>query len=478
MLGYLQKFNSLPSSLRQKISGSEAMAKIEALEKKYNILLAVLIMKIVVREIKIDDLLDYLIKENLPKDRAEELAQELKQKIFFSLGNYFSASEIKPERLIKPTMDAPVLSADESSVNEPKIKSASFFFSPDDEQEIRELTKKIVIAENSDLVTETVDDKLKKIISRVQINFGSADLADRFSQILRTYLRGIRNKFETNATLMKPFLSGGLSFDEDSAEKVMSFADKVLNSESDQSIKPLLKINLPKSEKADSSLGREISRDAAYDFSKLRKQDSKIKDDLKKLDTAHELAPLTPTVLPAQAGVSVPITQINAPIAKGKASVITKEVKTNPKPISPAVESDSFDMPLIKRRFKAENLNQSQKAKVEDVKYIPRVMGPLDEIKYMNLINFRRLDRSPSKSADKIKNKINLLEEDYAKKLEGIKFWRQSPIYRLYLEIGHLSISDNKPIDVIIEERKMANLDYLTADEFRAIMDLNKSLRF
>jgi len=74
---------------------------------------------------------------------------------------------------------------------------------------------------------------------------------------------------------------------------------------------------------------------------------------------------------------------------------------------------------------------------------------------------------------------FNLLEEeDYAKKLEGIKLWRRSPINKLYLEIGSLSISENKPVDVIIEERKLNNQEYLTADEFNAIMDLNKSLRF
>jgi hypothetical protein len=96
----------------------------------------------------------------------------------------------------------------------------------------------------------------------------------------------------------------------------------------------------------------------------------------------------------------------------------------------------------------------------------------------MDLINFRRLDKDPLKSAEKIKNKISLLEEDYGKKLEGVKFWRQSPIYRLYLEIGRLSISENKPVDVIIEKRRMNNQECLTAEEFKVIMDLNKSLRF
>lgn len=471
MLGYLQKFNNLPPALRQKVSDREAMEKIEALEKKYNIPLAALIMKIMVREVAPDDLSDYLLKENLSKEQAAGLALELKEKIFSLLGNYFSAAAVKPAAPIAAAMKAPVSPADDLPFSQAKVKGANFFFSSDDEEEIRKLTQKIIMAENPNLASGTVDDKLKEIISRVQINFGSSDLADRFPKILRTYLCGIRNNLEVKATLMKPFLSGGLSFDEDSAEKVMLLAGKILNSGPSQTVKPLLKISLPGIEKDGTSEKPEIFRDAAYDFSKLARRDEKIKNDLKKLDTGHELAPLAPAV------ISVPITLKNAPKVKEKTPVLPKESEV--KPIQPAVRDDSGVTPLIKRRFEAENLSQGQKAKIEDVKYVPRVMGPLDEIKYMDLINFRRLDRDPLKSADKIKDKINLLgEENYAKKLEGITLWRLSPANKLYLEIGSLSIGGNKPVDVIIEERKMAGLDYLTAEEFKAIMDLNKSLRF
>ncbi|MFH1582971.1 MAG: hypothetical protein ABIB72_01470 [Candidatus Falkowbacteria bacterium] len=494
MLGYLQKFNNLPADLRKKVSDREAMQKIEVLEKKYNIALAVLIMKIMVSEIELNDLSNYLLKENLSKEQATELAQELKQKIFSSLGNYFSAGAVKRVRPASPAGRPVMPTMDISPVNKPKVKGASFFFSSDDEEEIRKLTQKIAMAENTGLASDAIDDKLKEITRRVQINFGSADLADRFSQILKTHLRGIRNKLETRATLMKPFASGGLSFDEDSAEKVMSLADKVLNSKPGEAIKPLPKINLPELAKSDFQARREISRDAAYDFPKLAKRDDKnsakgavsagrqgsaFGGDLKKLDTDHELAPLTPAVLPAQAGISVPITEKNAAKAQEKASATLKNIQPEAKSIPPPADRDLSSMPLIKRRFEAENLSQNQKVKVEDVKYVPRVMGPLDEIKYMDLINFRRLDRDPLKSADKIKSKINLLEEeDYAKKLEGIKLWRRNPINKLYLEIGGLSISENKPVDVIIEERKINNQEYLTADEFKVIMDLNKSLRF
>lgn len=416
MLAYLEKFNNLPVALKQKVSTSRALADLEALEKKYNIALAALIMKVMVGEIAPDVLADNLQKENLPKARAQELAREMKEKFFYSL--------------------------DASAAGEPKVKGASFFFSADDETEIRELTEKIGAAENSALAAAALEAKIKEITAQVQINFGSAELADRFGQILKTYLRGIRDRLEAKLTLTKPFLSGGLSFDENSAEKVMALADKIIKAEPAESFAPRPKIKI--SEPAPAG-PREITKDAAYDFSRLKNQKIKsaLANDLKKLDTSHELAP--PRV---------------------------KKIESSP-------ASEAGQRPLIKRRFEAENLSQSPKVKLQDVKYVPKVMGPLDELRYMDLTNFRRLDNDPLKSTAKIRDKIDLLaEEAYAKKLEAIRFWRLSPINKLYLEIGHLSIGSGKPIDVIIGERRMNGAAYLTADEFKAIMDLNKSLRF
>lgn len=436
MLAYLEKFNKLPLEIRNKVSNERSIKIIEGLEKKYKIALAVLIMKVMAGESGLNNLANSLLKEDLSKNQADELAKELKEKIFSSLDNYFSAGAIRP---VKPVI--PI------SAGEPKVEGASFFFSPDDEEEIRQLTKKIVMAENLGLSAGAIDDKLAEITSRAQINFGSADLADRFLQILRTYLRGIRNKLEVKATLMKPFLNGGLSFDEDSAQKIMLLADKVLNSGevgSDQPIRTTPKIRPPEPVKSDFFPKGEISLDPAYDFSRLdlKAKTASIKNDLKKLDTGRELPAPMPAILPSH--------------------------KSEPEAI-----------PLIKRRFKAENLSQPQRVKIEDVKYVPRVMSPLDELHYLDLTNFRRLDLDPLKSAAKIKSKIDLLaEEDYGKRLEGIKFWRLSPVNKLYLAIGHLSISENKPVDVIIEERKIAGSDYLTANEFKAVMDLNKNLRF
>jgi len=52
------------------------------------------------------------------------------------------------------------------------------------------------------------------------------------------------------------------------------------------------------------------------------------------------------------------------------------------------------------------------KTKMEDVRARPKVMGPLEELRYLDLVNFRRLGDSPQAITDKIVMKIKLLEKD------------------------------------------------------------------
>lgn len=119
------------------------------------------------------------------------------------------------------------------------------------------------------------------------------------------------------------------------------------------------------------------------------------------------------------------------------------------------------------------------KQRMEDIRPSPRIMSPIDELAYMDLVNFRRLDPSPAKRIAKIEEKIALLEkEGIDKKIEGIRVWRLNPVSKTYLAMGQESISSGKTIDAITAERKEQGLNYLTQDEFEAVMDLNNNLRF
>ena len=106
-------------------------------------------------------------------------------------------------------------------------------------------------------------------------------------------------------------------------------------------------------------------------------------------------------------------------------------------------------------------------------------MGPVEELRSLNLIDFRRLSNNPRQAIAMINEKINLLEqESFGQRLAGIKAWRESDLYRLYLEIGRQSLQQGRLVKEIVGERIKNSQPALTEGEFEAIMDLNKNLRF
>ncbi|HNW55831.1 MAG TPA: hypothetical protein PKN62_02010, partial [bacterium] len=123
--------------------------------------------------------------------------------------------------------------------------------------------------------------------------------------------------------------------------------------------------------------------------------------------------------------------------------------------------------------------NKTGKIRMDDVRFTPKTLTPIDELASLTLKKFRYLGLSPEDRAQKIKEKLELLSEyGYSKKLQGVNAWRQSPLNRLYLEIGQESISSGKSAKELLENNSTQNPEYLTFPEFIAIMNLNKDIRF
>jgi hypothetical protein len=140
------------------------------------------------------------------------------------------------------------------------------------------------------------------------------------------------------------------------------------------------------------------------------------------------------------------------------------------KPIQPP---SSPPLPQIKK------IEESKKPQMVDVKFTPKLVGPVEEIERLNLVDFRRLSRDPKVAGQKIIDKISLLEEEsFPKRIIGIKAWQTSEVYKIYLEIGEEGIKQGRPIRSIIQERQNQNKPTLTEAEFLAIMELNKNLKF
>lgn len=498
-LEYLQKFNNLPADIKNKVNSLATVAAISELEKKYGVSLAVLVMKIMTEEVPFQDLTSYLIKEfNLDAVKAGELVKELKEKVFQDVLEYLGGAEKEkitpavagPKIEASPRKEAPILKEEISPLTQesPKvfnrpwlaqggsIRSSDFFFSPEDEEEIKELVKKAGEPKDEKATLVNTERKLNKILEEVGINFGSEVLADRFKNILKTYLSGIRDRIETKETLKKSMEQGGLGFDLDSAEDVLTVADSHLKEEGrTQMPVPPKKIKVPEDNNLVSK-PKEINgqkdkitslkdigvRDFDYDFSRFTKKESVT------LDTTHELpSPEETAKENAQLAAKKEIKIEEKTPSFRRAELQSPRKIEEPEPTEPS-----------KISFRPSTPPQG-KVKVEDVKFVPKTMGPVEELKFMDLTNFRRLSKDPLAATRKIEGKIKLLEEErYIKRIEGIRAWRLSPVNKLYLNMGAESISQGKPINVIIEERKNKGEPCLESAEFEAIMDLNKELRF
>lgn len=162
-----------------------------------------------------------------------------------------------------------------------------------------------------------------------------------------------------------------------------------------------------------------------------------------------EAAVPTPAALPARPSLPLPVTMV-------------KPTPASPLPAASLVAPPSF----------------AQRPKLEDVKASPKLTGPVEELRAITIVDFRRLSKDPKEACMKIKDKIDLLgEQSYTRRSEGIAAWTASEVTRAYLELMRESLNGT-PLIGAIAAREAIKKTSLTADEFRAVADLSRQLRY
>ena len=99
-------------------------------------------------------------------------------------------------------------------------------------------------------------------------------------------------------------------------------------------------------------------------------------------------------------------------------------------------------------------------------------VGPIDEIRMFNLVDFRRLSVDPQEAADRFKQKLeNLKAESYLLYMDALNAWRESPLYLEYLETVSNSLKLGKNLTVVISDKNKIQLP-----EIKALVEMEKSL--
>jgi len=468
MFDYLQQFNNLPKDLRDKVSSPEVMAAIADLEKKYQVELAMAVMKVMIKSAAVKNLPAYFISDlGLSQTTAENLAKDLTAKVFINVSDYLGL-----------------------------------------EKQVKALD---------------LDTDINLIITEAGLGLPSGDLVNRFKGVLSTYLKGIRSKIAARDAFAKPINVGGLNLSSIEVDRVFKVCEQKTFKSLEVNLATVSKI-LPPQSRLDKIIASADGKSAEYNLKQAIATGQVKKIEVpqgkiiipNKLDTSHELpvpereldlplpekaekpkntVPLDLPVIPAVSALApvMPVAPVATPMLAPTPKIATpaqqiqkpaktgffgQTLKDSPKPAPPVARAIT-PMPKSITAARPIFAPSISKQVMHDIKPMPKVMGPLEELQFLDLLNFRRLGKTPTEITEKIFSKIKLLEADgYDKMVAGVRAWRQSPVNRLYLKMVQEAMGKGQTIRDFALTAQQDNKNYLTMEEIEAILAMNSQLVF
>jgi hypothetical protein len=132
-----------------------------------------------------------------------------------------------------------------------------------------------------------------------------------------------------------------------------------------------------------------------------------------------------------------------------------------------------------KARLSKASTPPSKKGLVRDIVRTQKLVGPIQELARMDSITFRRLSSDAGEAADKILDKIDLLESaSYEERIQGVKAWRKSPITKLYLEMTQDALTEGVGIAEVAADRRNKGKESLSPAEIQSIVRVNRAIAF
>lgn len=482
MFDYLNRFNDLSSDLKSSVSSPEVLKVIEDLELEYGVELASLIMRVMVKDVSIEMLPLTLFTEfRLGQEKSESLAKKLENEIFFRAGDYLGILPLVEKKIIEePKPDSLILNkqAPEKTTLKKSIKPESSA----NLESIMELddSKKTSEIVQDEKTKSKISPVAEEIFSTLNLKFNEESKKDKFLSLLDKYLRGVKDRFSVRQVFTENLANGGFGLTDKMVDNIFVIAQEFENKEY-LKVKEGLKVN--------NDILEKINKLSQGQF--LQKEDYKGDVPVSAPDSTSLLAPLVPAVV-EEAEVPMVISDMPEKV-KGKLEEIKKSMdkidlpEKTEKPIEKSIEKP-VEKPIEKLALEKQaelrpmvgkvaiKPDSSGKIKMTDIRKV-KTTGPIDELKYMDLLNFRRVSDNPEETFKNISQKLKVLEEmDYSKMLEGIKAWRQSPVNQLYLKIFSKASEEGLGINKIIDNLRKSNQDYLSREEIDALLKFNKSL--
>lgn len=411
----------------------------------------------------------------LAATQAEELLDQLKRKLASAQivaempAAPPSSTVPSTQNLVPSTPPRPAPRAAPSATVAPKprpslseaLPAAQKFAGPDfqipeakpqkDEEEIESMRAKLAerIPKESELAARKRTASVESTVRTSGLTLDPA-LTERFKRIVDARLRDIRDALETKRLLAQSMETGGLALSAGVASRVTNLMEAEYRALTGQGAADKQReARALESTIQQAAEAREAMRTASA-AQAAEARFYKIAEKSQKLQEQEVLLPsTTPTIQPPTSDLQRPTSNVGKkPILK---AILSQASVTTP---------------------------PESKPKMEDVKVVRTVSGPIDELAAMTIVEFRRLSKDPREATLKIRDKIELLkEEGFDRYLAAVRAWQSSLPNRAYLALTREALGSNTTVPALIREKTQATQPTLTLDEFHAILALNSQLQ-
>lgn len=321
-------------------------------------------------------------------------------------------------------------------------------FSKKDEQEIAQ-----VAASHASVIAELLQKRPEELIDRICLHpdfaFTEDVLQKRCRDIVGARMRNLRDAFQTRALLERPIEEGGLGITGRRLADMMEHLEQTVEV---MELRHRQKIATARTSILQTQQERRAQKTA------LQAQEEKLLSKRYVQTTGkipnESVAPAAPSLSRASVALS------------SSRQLQQQQAKLDAQKIRSVVEKSAHTPTVKPLPFRP---------RVEDVKRMPRLSGPIDELRSFGLIEFRRLSANPQQASDRLKDLINLLDDQgFEKRMEAIRAFQSSPLMRVYGQINKQALLSGTAIDEILSSHP----DGLSKAEYQSLMALNADLRF
>ncbi|MFA5030568.1 MAG: hypothetical protein WC495_03200 [Patescibacteria group bacterium] len=458
----IAQFIKLPPHVKTAVSSAQAIEKLEAIESRYNVKLADIVMRVAVKNISVVMLPAELERRlSIQSDKAKAIAKDMTMQLFSQIAGFLGFTpEASPEAVL---LSSP---AHEASLGIEGV-----------DQEIEKHAAHLSYAPTE--TTFDVSRLVDQLLDVLNIGFDHV-MKKRFHTIIESRLVDVRDKLMVKDQLMRSPKIGGMGFSEVQMNRVVPIIEQAWEDVHAKHLKI-----------------KEVSDVQKHPTRMVTPPTPKHPSLLQQREPSTAVPPPTPHVLPVKTilpkpKVELPKVKVQPPVPVFSIPPITPpiapiSVAPKKEPLSTPVQHMPEDFPLahpikdvphfmpkVRRDFEA-----PEKTMMQDIVPPSKLVGPIEELEQMEAEDFRHLGDSPEDSADRLKEKIRMLEkQSFELRSAGIKAWRSSPLMKEYLDIGRESIEKTHDIKQLIADRRVQNPQAMTSEEFDAISSVNTSLRY